>query len=287
MTSRSTGTAVSATSDCDRRHGARRGSGRREDAVGQFAQLVRRCARRDRAPRRSAARSDRRWLHACCASLSVMIVLTQPLLRAVMDVAYDAAARLVGRGQDPRAGGDELRACSRRWRSRWRASSANCARRSSARRAAGRPALPAGGEHAPDASFDATGRRPRPPPRVPGDRLDRPLAPRSVDAARATGPQHCAVAGLRASGTRSPSAHGLLPAATLVANPSGLWPQQACGEVAEQLGGLVRHRGEDLVQQRRRRPPVRHVPQRRLLVGQPLELRAGLGVADRGRRRAR
>ena len=57
---------------------------------------------------------------AACATAQLQRQRDQPLLGAVVQVPFDAAAGLVGGGHDPRPRGGQLRPGSRRWRGRWR-----------------------------------------------------------------------------------------------------------------------------------------------------------------------
>ena len=106
------------------------GEQRRVDAVGELAQLLDRRARCARAPRRRAAqaRAERRQ---GVGQLQGDDRVDEPLLSAVVEVADDASALLIGGGNDPGAGRKQLGAA--RWRStrRWR--SARRSRRAGAR----------------------------------------------------------------------------------------------------------------------------------------------------------
>ena len=81
---------------------------RRVDAAGQLPELVERAGQAVRHAGQRPLRLDLMWRHSFLGGAQLQAQRDQALLDAVVEVAFDAAARLVGGGDHAGAGGGEL-----------------------------------------------------------------------------------------------------------------------------------------------------------------------------------
>ena len=217
----------------------------------------------------------------------------QPLLGAVVQIALDAPARLVGGGHDPRPGGGQrglrLGVGDRGGDQLGEAGQPRLGvRRQRLLRADATIMTP----HSRPSTLIGTPTAERTPAARGRCRRPRRGVAVVVDPRRPAGLEHqrdarSARRGSTGCRPRRPGAPVLVHVPTIVAVPSGSYRLMTVHVGGEQPPGLRGDRGEHLLRRRRPGHQRRHPPQRRLLLGEPAQLHARLGVGDRGARPAR